>query len=72
MYVEITSKPIVPKGPTLFAMHDLTEMQLELIQNGLIEVKQHSLQDAEAYKEERAACIEIFQKIDDELVKSRS
>lgn len=67
MYVEITSNG----GPSKFAIHDLSEMEMELLQNGLIEVKQQSLQDAEAFKNERAACNEMFQKIDQELRNSR-
>lgn len=63
MYVEITSKD----GPPRFAIHELNEMELELLQSGLIEVKQHSLQDAEVFKNERTACNEMFQKIDQEL-----
>jgi hypothetical protein len=65
MYIEQTSTG-------RFALQDLTEAQLELIQNGLIEVKHHSLQDAELFKTERASCVDMFQKIDNELVKSRS
>jgi hypothetical protein len=72
MYVEITSKPIVPPGRATFAIHDLTELELELLQSGLIEVKQRSLQDAEAFRNERTACNEMFQKIDQELRNSRS
>ena len=65
MYVEVTETG-------RFAIQELTESQLELIQNGLIEVKQHSLQDAEQFKSERASCIEMFEKIDQELVNARS
>lgn len=67
MYIEITSKGNQPR----FAMHELTEMEIELIQNGLIQVKQHSLQDAEAFKAERSACNDMFMKIDLELRNSK-
>lgn len=64
MYVEQTTNK-------LFAIQHLTETEMELLMNGLIEVKQHSLQDAEAFKDLRASCNEMFQKIDQELRRSR-
>lgn len=55
-----------------FSLQDLTTEELELLQSGLIELKQRTLQDAEAFKTQRASCNEMFQKIDSELRKSRS
>lgn len=68
MYVEITSN----EGPPQFAIHDLNEMEMELLQSGLVEIKRHSLQDAETFRDERTACNEMFNKIDQELRNSRS
>jgi len=56
----------------LFALQDLTPDEMELLMNGLIEVKQHSLQDAETFKDLRSSCNDMFQKIDKELRNSRS
>ena len=64
MYVEQTSKG-------LYAIQDITPDELELLRSGLIELKQHSLQDAEIFREQRTSCINMFQKIDLELVNSR-
>jgi len=64
MYVELT-------GPDRFAIQDLTTSEMELLQSGLIELKQQSLQDAVEFKEQRMSCNEMFQKIDLELVKSK-
>jgi len=64
MYVELT-------GPDRFAIQDLTTSEMELLQSGLIELKQQSLQDAVELKEQRMSCNEMFQKIDLELVKSK-
>lgn len=69
MYVEILDHS---SGKAKFAIQDLTIDELELLQSGLIEVKQHSLQDAEVFKEQRSSCNEMFQKIDHELRNSRS
>lgn len=65
MYVEETTTG-------KFAIQDLSTDELELLQSGLIEVKQHSLQDPEVFKQQRASCIDMFLKIDAELIKSRS
>lgn len=65
MYVEETS-------PGRFAIQDLDSDQMELLMSGLIEVKQHSLPDFKQFKKEREQCVDMFRKIDDELVKSRS
>jgi hypothetical protein len=67
MYVEITDNGTFKK----FAIQELTRNELELLQNGLIEVKQHSLQDAELFKDARNSCIDMFNKIDNELIKSK-
>lgn len=69
MYVEISDST---PGKSRFALQDLTSDELELLQSGLIEVKQHSLQDAEVFKVQRSSCNEMFQKIDQELRNSRS
>jgi len=71
MYVEIITQNLDPRN-SRFSIQDLTPDEMELLMNGLIEVKQHSLQDAETFKELRATCEEMFQKIDRELRKSRS
>lgn len=68
MYVEIINNEQSKK----FAIQDLTPEELEILQSGLIEVKQHSLQDPEVFKEQRHLCNEMFLKIDQELRKSRS
>ena len=65
MYVEETT-------PGKFAIQDLNADQLELLMNGLIEVKQNSLKDAETFKVERDSCVDMFQKMDQELMKSKS
>lgn len=65
MYVEQTSSG-------RFALQELTAEEMELLMNGLIEVKQHSLKDPEQFKTQRQSCNEMFLKIDLELRKSRS
>lgn len=65
MYVEQTQND-------LFALQDLTIEELELIQSSLVTLKEHSLQDAEAFREPRKMVVDMFQKIDLELVNARS
>ncbi|OFX52414.1 MAG: hypothetical protein A2066_21710 [Bacteroidetes bacterium GWB2_41_8] len=71
MYVEILTTDLHSRKAR-FAIQDLTSDELELLQSGLIEVKHSSLQDAEVFREQRASCDEMFQKIDKELRNSRS
>lgn len=71
MYVEILTPDHSPQKAR-FAIQDLTTEEMELLQSGLIDLKQHSLQDAEAFKDQRVSCNEMFQKIDQELRNSRS
>lgn len=72
MYVELTKKFEMVGNPELFAIQDLTVSDLELIPVALIDVKHHSLQDAEVFKTQRESCLEMYHKIDQELIKSRS
>lgn len=72
MYAEITSKPIVPGASATFALHDLTDQEMELLQCGLVHLKHNKLIDAEVFKPERALCDKMFNRIDTELRKSRS
>ncbi len=65
MYVEETSNGC-------FAIQDLTIGELELLQESLITYKQVKLQDPEVFKFERRSCIEIYDKIDAELIKSKT
>lgn len=65
MYVEETNTG-------RFAIQDLSIDELELLQTGLIDAKQHSLQDAEVFKSQRASCIEMFEKIDREIINART
>jgi len=67
MYVEKTNNTF----PT-FAIQDLTFAELEIVQMALIDVKHHSLQDPEVFKEQRQSCNEMFLKIDQELRKAKS
>jgi hypothetical protein len=71
MYVEIVSSNLPPQK-SLFSIQALTADELELLQNGLIELKKHSLQDHEAFKVQRDSCNDMFMKIDKELRLSRS
>lgn len=68
MYVEKTNNQ---HQKPRFEIKDLTTEEMELLQSGLIEVKQHSLQDAEIFKIQRESCNEMFLKIDLELRNSR-
>lgn len=72
MYVEITKNFETIGSPERFAIQDLTANELELFQEGLIELKNNKLKDPEAFKDDRRSCVEMFQKIDSELVKSKS
>lgn len=68
MYVEKTESK---SGEPRFAIHDLNISESELLAHGLIELKSRALQDAETFKQQRASCIEMFQKIDRELTNAR-
>lgn len=56
----------------LFALQDLNIEELELIQSALVAFKEHSLQDAEVFKVPRKLAVDMFEKIDLELVNARS
>lgn len=71
MYVEITKPYKNPSNPIRFAFQDLTQAELELFQEALIDYKKNRLQDADAFREDRRSCVEMFQKIDAELIKSK-
>jgi hypothetical protein len=71
MYVENVTPHPDPKQAR-FALQDLTIDELELIQSSLVTLKDHSLKDAEAFKEPRKLVVAMFQKIDQELVSARS
>ncbi len=71
MYVEIVN-PNPDQRQVRLALQDLTIDELELIQSSLVTLKEHSLQDAETFKEPRKMVVEMFQKIDQELVNARS
>lgn len=72
MYVEQTRKFETIGNTERFAIQDLTIDELELIQSSLVTLKDHSLQDAEVFKEPRKLVVDMFQKIDHELVNARS
>lgn len=72
MYVEITNELPAYAGKAMFAIHELTVNELELLQEGLVELKNNKLKDAEAFKDDRRACVEMFNKIDAELVRAKS
>lgn len=72
MYVEITNELPACAGKAMFAIHELTVNELELLQEGLVELKNNKLKDAETFKDDRRACVEMFNKIDAELVRSKS
>ena len=71
MYVEIVTPNPDPRQ-VRFALQDLCIDELELIQSSLVTLKEHSLQDAETFKEPRKLVVAMFQKIDEELVNARS
>lgn len=71
MYVEIITEN-KDLGRVRFAVQDLSLCELELIQESLITYKQTKLQDAEVFKDDRRDCIEMYEKIDTELIRSRS
>ena len=68
MYVEITKQD--EKAP-LFAINELTTDEMELLQQGLIELKSNRLKDPEEFREMRRSCVDMFRKIDTELINSR-
>jgi len=72
MYVEQTGpiKTIVEHKQ--FAIKELTLGELELIHESLITYKQFKLQDPEVFKHDRRSCIEMQQKINLELINSRT
>ena len=68
MYVEITNNDF----PKKFSLQDLSFAEMEIVQMALIDVKHHTLQDPEVFKEQRSSCNEMFLKIDQELRKAKS
>jgi hypothetical protein len=72
MYVEQTKDFETIGNPAQFAIQDLTIEELELIQSSLVTFKEHSLQDAEVFKVPRKLAVDMFEKIDQELVNARS
>lgn len=53
------------KGPTTFNLLGLSQFEVELLQEGLIELKNNKLKDAEEFKAERHSCVEMYQAIDE-------
>lgn len=58
--------------PEEFSLNGLTVDDLELIQEGLIELKNNRLTDANRFKSERQKCVDLYYVIDNELVKVKS
>jgi len=69
MYVEQTE---TNPGNERFSIQDLTLNEMELLMEGLLTLKTMKLVDPEAFKDDRRSCVEMFQKIEVELLKSRS
>lgn len=57
---------------TGFTLSELTQSEMELIQMGLVHIKQQSLRDPEVFKRERESCDEMFLRIDLELISSKT
>ena len=66
MYVERTSKQ---GEPSQFAIQGLTDLEISIIQSGLLEIKEHSFAD-DTFRNERKICADMFRKIDDELIRT--
>ncbi|MGV8094481.1 MAG: hypothetical protein AB2L24_21720 [Mangrovibacterium sp.] len=64
MYCEITHNG-------KFALQDLSLRDLEVIQEGLIVLKDSRVIQSKDFEEERQVMTEIYQSIDNELVKTR-
>jgi len=55
----------------LFTLMNLTQFELELLQEGLIELKNNRMKDAEEFKAERHSCVEMYHAIDRAIVESK-
>ena len=55
---------IATTEPKTFNLQGLTKFEIDLLQEGLIELKNNRLKDAEEFKAERRSCVEIYQAID--------
>lgn len=66
MYFEITSKK-----PLRFAAQDLNQEEAEMLANALIEIKTKRFNDASKFEHERKKCVDMYNKIDTELVNAK-
>lgn len=69
MHVETTTPETTLPQNALLAFQDVTVDQAEIIIEALIHYK--SKLDAEEFKAARSSCVDMFQRIDSELIKSR-
>ena len=55
----------------LYCLDNLTQFELELLQEGLIGLKNNQLKEAEKFKVERLSCVEMYHAIDRAIIDSK-